>query len=898
MRGTRPSLTGRSDDRLVLEELLEHAQRHGTVTGLVTGPARVGKTALVEAFLDTVESDRVLRARGLSWEAECEFGVLGQLLPGVEATSCTPPAADLLGASKASVVVVDDAQWCDRSTLQTLGSFAVHHRSANLLILLVGRDGESRTSTAGREDDLLQRLADRVLRVRPLAPSEVSRLAAQRGVILHHALADQLCRHTSGIPARVLELLEELPRDTWAEADPVLPPTEDVRQRIGTAMISTSAAARALAEAVAVLGASADLSETAALAGLEDPLAPLYEAEDAGLVTPTQRHGRLHVELEGPMAAAAVLESLGPRRRTALHVRAADMLTDPERQLHHRVAAAPLPDPQLADRLAELAEVRATEGAWSVASDLFVQASRMSTDAIARESRLLRGVDAMVGAGDVPRAAAYLAEVESLRETPMRNAVLAYLAIVRGRAGEAETRLARAWELVNPDRDPGAAAVISQRYVLHCLAQCRGAELVSWAERAAHLSGQDSTAGVEAQAILGLGLLGAGRPDEALAQYVDLSQLVTHGAQAQRIQMGQGWLHLALDRVDEAVAELESAVPTTFQRGSVRISLWASAWLARAQFVSGEWGAALHTVNEALDLAERSGMRLITPLLHWSAAQVHALRGDWPLAEQSLQAGEAGPADYLVMQVPSRLAHAHLAEARADYRGVLRALAPLTHPSVSGDVARPGLWPWPDVYANALVIEGRLGDAEAFLDHHEHSAEESGHPSALARLGYPRGRLLGALGRIDEARAVFERSITVLDDLPLRHDRARAYFAFGQTLRRAGKRREADAAMKVARDLYAGLGATTYVLRCDRELKAGGVHASPSERAFDDLTPQENAISELVARGLSNREVAAELFLSPKTIQYHLTRVYGKLGIRSRTELAALRGRDGEQEQG
>ena len=231
-----------------------------------------------------------------------------------------------------------------------------------------------------------------------------------------------------------------------------------------------------------------------------------------------------------------------------------------------------------------------------------------------------------------------------------------------------------------------------------------------------------------------------------------------------------------------------------------------------------------------------------------------------------------------------------MAEARADYTGVLRALDPLRQPWAGASIDEPGAWPWPDVYANALAIEGRYDDADAFLRPHEELALERGHLSARARLRYARGRVLGGTGDLVAARAAFEESAALLEDLPLPYDRARTHFAWGQTLRRAGKRREADPVLQTARDLYDRLGATTYVERCDRELKAGGVHAARgTEQPVDALTPQEEAVAELVASGLSNREVAAELFVSMKTVQYHLTRIYAKLGVRSRTELAVQR---------
>lgn len=887
-------LVARETELAELGVLRSLAREHGTLAAAVTGPTDVGRTALVDAFVaaSATAGERALQARAVAWESGRPYGALAQLLPGLEPPADPVAAAGALVASGAGVVVVDDAQWCDPETLQAISSATRHHPDAGLLVLLVRRDTAPWDPGAPDSDrvveDLLTRTAERVVAVRPLDRDGVRRLAAAHGVTLHDVLAERLRHHTAGLPGAVVDLLRTLPRETWSDPDPVLPPTPDVRARVRRALAEASPDAGALVEALAVLGEPVDLSVAAALAGVDDPLSALDAAQHTGLLAAGRRRGLLELQLTGSMVQAAVLESLGRLPLARLHARAAGLVTDAGRRLAHEVAAAPVPDPRLGDRLAELAEERSSGGAWAGAAELLIRASRMTTDPLLHERRLVGGVDALVGAGDVPRATAYVAEVEALRETPMRNAVLGYLAIVRGRPVEAETRLARAWELVNTEREPEVAALICQRYVLHSLARCDGEALVAWADRAAALTGADSPAGLEARAIRGLGLAGSGRAAEADAWYAGLGQQVTHGAQAQRVRMAQGWLHLVLDRVDESVAELESAVPTDVLGGSSRISLWASAWLARAQFAMGEWDAALRTVRDAVDLGDRTGLRLILPLLHWTAAQVHVLRGDWPAAEESLRLGDAGPQDYPIMRAPSCLAHAQHAEARADYRGVLRALEPLTQEWARGDVAEPGLWPWPDVYANALVVEGRLDEASAFLDVHEAAAADRGHRSARARLGYARGRLLGALGRLEESRAAFEAAIALLDELPLRYDRARADFAYGQALRRAGKRREADAVIRTARELYAGLGASTYVARCDRELKAGGLAVVRGQRSFDELTPQERTVAGLVARGLSNREVGAELFISTKTVQYHLTRIYTKLGVRSRAELAGV----------
>ena len=822
------------------------------------------------------------------------YGVLGQLVPGEGIPADAMAAAAVLverardcGPGRA-LVVVDDAHWADTPSLQALSSAVRHHHDAALLLVTAATTGVGDAPSETLE--LLRRGATaEVFTSAPLGPGAVTELAAAHGVSLHPFVAEQdFTRHTGGLPRHVVQLLAELPRALWTAFDPDLPAPAEVAAGVLQALAGCSVEGRRLARAVAVLGAGQQILDAALLAGTADVLAALDEVTAAGLVS-FGVHGFTEVGPADPMVRAALLAGMGPAAVAEAHRGAADLVDDPVRRLGHLVAATPTPDADLADRLDALADERAGEGAWGAAAKLLADASRLTDDRLLRESRLARAMDALVGAGDGLGATALVPEVEGLRETPMRNAVLGYLAIVRGRASEAETRLRRAWDLVNVEREPEVAALICQRYVLHSLSRCRSEELVGWADRAIHLVGPESPAALESAAIRGLGLAGAGHPDEALSGYRDLGDTVRNGAQAQRVMMGRGWLELMVDRVDDARADLESAVPTTVLGGSTRISLWARAWLARAQFVTGDWDLALRTVEDGAELSDRSGMVLASPLLHWTAAQVHALRGDWDLAEQSLRRADAGPRDYEIMRVPACLARAQVAEARADYGAVVRELTPLTQPWAGGSIDEPGAWPWPDVYANALVIEGRYGEADAFLVPHEERARQRDRRSARARLGYARGRLLGAQGDLPAARSAFERSLALLEDLPLRYDRARVGYAYGQTLRRAGKRREADAVLSAAREIYLALGATTYVTRCDRELKAGGLHAVRTAGGLGELTPQEQAVSQLVARGLSNREVAAELFVSTKTVQYHLTRIYTKLGVRSRSELAALR---------
>ncbi|MFE0423309.1 LuxR C-terminal-related transcriptional regulator [Streptomyces sp. NPDC058953] len=737
--------------------------------------------------------------------------------------------------------------------------------------------------------EVLDGCRDHVVRPGPLTAPDVMGLARRAaGITLDPPTARHLCHHTRGNPRDVLRLLRELPRDTWQERRSELPAparhTAAVRHRLARC----GPDARALVEACAVIGEDAELAEAAALADLGSPLPAVDEARAAGLLTAACEPGLALLSFTRPLDRAAVLTGIELTRRAALHTRAARLTGDRGRRLNHRVAATTTTDDALAAELDAYAAERACAGEWSTVADALVRAGRLSTGRAAREDRLLRAVDAMIGAGDVPQATAFAAELESFPAGILRDVVLGYLALMRGRPAEADAFLTEAWRRCDPERHHDLMARICQRRVLHALGRWDGPDLVAWARRAIELADPDDPSAVESQAVLGLGLAAAGRPDEALAAYESAADALSGGAQPQRFRLGRGWVDLALDAPEAARRELEAAVPTGFRMGSTRISLWAQGWLARTQFALGAWPEALETAQRAEVRLAEFRIEPVRPLVHWTAAQIHALRGDWESADRHVAEAAAERHHYEVMLVPSCLARAQVAEARGDYERVVEALNPLARLAARDSIDEPGFWPWPDVYANALVLTGRLDEADAFLTPYETLAARRDRRSARARLGLARGRLTAARGDIDAARAEFDRALAHLDRLPLPYDRARVNFAYGQTLRRAGKRREADTALRNARDAYATLGARTYVDRCERELQAGGVHTprrTPGPTAR--LTPQERAVAILVAAGATNQQTALELFISVKTVQYHLTNVYAKIGVRSRTELAA-----------
>lgn len=899
-------------DELV-NDLLAGAEQSSVV--FVTGESGCGSTTFARRIGDScgpggqLDAGSVRRLAGLPW-AQGHAG--DALTPWIVGPSREPRDAarqfvDTIATGPHrwdAVALVTNAHLVDHLTIEALVSATRLPARARLLVILdwteplrPGVPLSAHAHGSAAHDHLyddVRAAADRVVDLAPLTADDVAVLAEQEGSLVPTTGIWHLMRHTAGNTRSVVELLREVASTDWATAHLALPAPSSVRRAVRARREVLSREAVRFIDGVAVLeeadnqtGATSARAVARVAGDLVGP-AVIAEALTSGLVIPLNTEETL-VRVRDLVTRRALLDELGPTERRSMHARAVAVVDGPVAPLRHSwFAAAELPDDALADRLAAAAATQAMSGSWASTGELLDLAARATGDPERAGERMLEAADAQVGAGDVAGATRHLAQLESLRETPQRNAVLGYVAVVRGRSGEAGSRLNRAWELINPRRDPVGASLIAQRHVLHSLANCQAQELLSWADRAMELSPPDAPAAVEAAAIRGLAEAVVESPRAALTGYAGLVRTVPEGAVAARVRMASGWLHLATDNSEEAREELESAVPIDHLGGSLRISLWARAWLARVQFVTGDWEAALRTATTGASLAEQSGMALLVPLLQWTRAQVHTLRGEWSKAELCLRQGTASGQDYAIMRVPSALARAAWHEARAEYTAVVRTLSFLGEPWAQEWVSSPGFWPWADVYANALVVSGQLADADAFLQPHEQRAADAEHASAIARLAYARGRLHGQRGDLDAARERFTTAIGLLEQLPAPYDLARVHFAFGQTLRRAGRRAEADSVLSTAREQFARLGAATYVRRCDRELAAGGVNTPRTTDAHSDvLTPQESAVAALVAQGRSNKDVAAELFLSVKTVQYHLTRVYAKLGIRSRSQLAA-----------
>lgn len=882
---TPPEAVGRDADVAQLREALVGGSA-GSSMLVLTGESGVGKSTLLGLVANDLAGLplRVCCARGMPWESDRPGGVLAQL--GLDGQAADRAAGDPVGTARVldeffagapTVVLCDDADLADEASIEVLSSLVRHFIARPYAVLLAAAD-------PARFD----RLGAREMRLRGLDAVDLVRLAVGRGIELSQASARALRRHTNGNIGDAVALLDRLPAEVWAGSaiEPDLPAPPRLRARVESALADVCGETTSMVRALAVLGGSARLETTIRAAALDcEPgprvLAVADRLRATGLLGPT---APTELRLADARLARAILDTMTSAQVADLHLRAAEIADDEPGRLEHLAAAASGPDDDLATRLDRAARELAGDGRWSRAARVWEIAARLSRPSPARDERLIRSLDALVAAGDLHAATAVMPVVEALRETALRDEAMAYLAIARGRREEAEIRLARASDIVS-ERDPEVAGLIAQRKVLHALAECRPGDLVGFSDEAIGFAGPDSPAGIEAAAIRGLGVAAGGSVAKARASYDELVRNLPNGAHGQRVAMGRGWLELTQDAIGAARVALESALPAQ-DAGSVRIGLWAQAWLARLQLMTGEWADCRATLDRGLALVDSSGLTLIEPLLRWTSAELHELQGFPAAADADLRAAERYAGGYQLAQVANRLARAALAESRNDFPGVLRALEPLTDPAADSNLDAPGFWPWQHLFAHALVLTGAHAQAAEFLDRHEKLAGD--HVSTGARLGWVRGRLLAATGDLDAAQARFTASIEALETIGLRYDAARARCAYGQALRRAGRRRQAESVLVSVRETFLDLGASTMVDLCDRELKSVVSQVKSAESdAGTGLTTQESSIADLVSQGMSNKEVAATLYLSPKTVQYHLSRIYAKLTIRSRAELAA-----------
>lgn len=901
---------------------------HGAVVGarstivVVTAADGGGKSHLVDSVVAELTGVTSVLVRALPWEKDARWVVAARVLERLPRTDPDPPrrpgpaeepraeepagdavlvdalARAFVAAGPGAVVVVDDAEYADPDSLRVLASATEAAGGASvMLVLTLG------SPARGPSADLCGSLALETVRLGALDQSEIRALVATRtGREPSAAAARRLLDYTGGEAGAVATVADQAPDSWWAAPFTAPPLPASVERETAALLEAMDPAQREIVEAAAVLSPPVTLDALATLISLRDAATPdpalvtaaMDAAHTAELARVDLSPGAATVRFHSPLLRAAVLRGIAPSELLHLHAlaaRIAEDADDVDRALDHRASASTGPDADLADTLRARALAHARAGRWSPAAHAYLTASALAPGEDRARDLHIDGVDALINSGRISEARSLAQGLERVRSDPRRDAVLGSLAVHLGHAGEAQVLLERALA-TGGDGTPSADPVaLAQKFVVHSLCEWRPSRIRHWARVVTGSGRPDQPEVEEARAIEMLGLAIEGGPDSALAVEDRLTGLAP--AVAQRFEMAAGWIALAHDDLETARRHLGSAVPTADVSGSARISIWAQAWLARTLLLRGDWDDALRVVDTAARRVDDLELDLLAPVVHWPGAVIRSMRGDHLGAAAHLRNLTTSADAYPVQVIPSAMARMQVAAASGDYTSVRLAAEPVVALSHRLDIDQPGYWPWHDLYSHALVLAGRLDEAVDLIGPAEKRAERQGHQSTLARLGAVRARIAAVRGDVDECNRIFRRSLDHLDGLAMPYYSARMHFGYGQTLRRAGRRREAHLALGTARDIYEQLGARAYVERCDRERRAGGVDVARTG-GNSTLTPQESAVATLVAAGRTNAQAAEELFLSVKTVQYHLTRIYSKLGVSGRTELAAYVSRNSE----
>jgi DNA-binding CsgD family transcriptional regulator len=892
----RNGFVGRQRELRILSERLAAAEMGQPQVVYVEGEAGGGKSTLLSRFLGSLADAVILQAGGDEAETLLSYGVTDQLQPGASTKPGTDPLAvgvrlldlfdRLQSGGQVVVVAIDDLHWADRPSARAL-LFALRRLRADKVLAVVS------ARSGGLVDPGWARFVggdSRVTRMRlaGLSPGDLTELADAMGLgVLSHRGASRLAAHTEGNALYCRALLEELGVARLSAAGARgLPAPRELSALILARVAALPAAAQSLLAAASVLGQHAPVPAIVSVARLPDARHEVDAAVAAGLLT--EGGSALELAFAHPLYRAAIYADLSPASRRELHARAGEVVAGSAR-LAHRAAASLGPDEALAAELEASAEAAAAAGDAAASAWALEQAAALSLTAQDRESRLLDAAVVLLNAADTSAAARVLAscQVTSAR----RDALAGLLGVFTGSPG-AEGSLLAAWQAHDPVTEGETGARTATSLANWMVLSGRPDQALTWADRAVSGTVAGSALRAMARTAQAYAFAAASRGPEGLAAlgFLPASGSEVPMAETDALIM-RGMLKVYVDDLPGAIADLGVAAarlrtgrPSTYPGPCLT-------HLSEAHFRRGDWDAAVAHAQLATSLAQDTDRPLDLARAHARSAQVLAFRGQWPAAQAHVAAARAAAERFpLVLAVAcAATAGACLAFALGDLAGVLAATEPVRATKALGVGGRPGIFDWRAIEADALIGLGRLDDAQTALSEFEDAIPAAGLASATLALTRCRGNLAVARGSAAQAEAAFRQGHVIEAQVPMPFEHALLSLDDGRRLRAAGNRPAAVAQLEKAHRLFSGFGADPFVQACATELAALQVTAATgSPAALLGLSRSELAVARLAATGLTNREVASQLYVSVKTVEYHLRNTYIKLDITSRRALAAL----------
>ena len=855
---------------------------------LSTTPAS-GETQLSFAVLSDLVGSRVAEVRDELPAPQLRAIEAALLLDEPEAGGEQPRtifAATLtllraLAERRPLLIAIDDIQWLDESSIEALAFCFRRFGDARVSALLARRTDADSSAHAALEAAVDHGFGPDVQRmvVGPLSESAMHDLIRERlGLMFPHSLMTRIHAASGGNPFYGLEIGRALSkRPDPTEPGATLPIPETLQQIVGQRIDDLSPAARELTAMVAVLS-------DPSLATIEPAVSSsaIDEAVRAGVL---ELDGASRLRFAHPLFASASLTGLAPTARREIHTRLAQM-TDGEERARHLALAASGPSAEVAAALQVAARDAAGRGAIGAATELAEQAIRLSPagDADALRQRHLDAAGYEVRHGDTKRARDHLEPLlEQLPAGPTRAGVLLQLARLNeeqaaralelcnqaiAEAGPTDVRAAAAHQLAAemsmlsgdiPSAIEHARLAVSlaeaagdKAVLIECLGTlCHyqtytGAIEPGLLEKAVELERQQArpSNNYSPREILGLRLMYADRLDEARALLLESYNTAVELGD----ELDRGALLIHLTQLECRAGRLADA--DTYAR-EAEITHQQAGWsTAGGRFTTAIAGAHLGRVEETR-VAAAEGASLAAK----GGNQVFRVLNEWAVGLLELSLGDA------------RTAAVHLRDLPEIVDGM--------------GYRNPGVRP---VHADA--IEARIGAGDlaldSLIDDLEARGRELDNGWARAAAARCRGLLLAARGDTEAAILELERALIEHESSPQPLERGRTLLAYGSTLRRAKRRREAREALMAALEVFDLLGAALWAERAAAEIaRIPGRTAGTS-----DLSATEQRVAELVAEGLSNKEIAARMFVSVRTVEANLSNIYGKLGLRSRTELA------------
>jgi DNA-binding CsgD family transcriptional regulator len=868
----------------------------------VEGEAGCGKTGLLNSWLEDLPTDfRVFRAEADElandvplelasqlgeFEAADGFGVGMAILDLIDGAQNHGPVA----------VVVEDLHWADLASRQALLTAARRLRNDRSLILLTSRP-------VARDDgwDRFTSDPERCVRIKlgALSIAEVGELARQCGRPLNRQSTERLHQHTLGHALYVRTLLAELSSGQLRTSEGGLPAPRSLAWTTVARMADTTSEAQMLGSAMAVLNRRLPLKVVASVADVAEPAAALEALLETGFVRWYPSEVGTPIEYSHPLFRAAVYDDLSPTLRHDLHVAAARAL-DPEDALVHRVAAADSADYELLDDLVRRA--RSTEGrrefGLSAKYWLWVSSLSRGQDQGLVELGLLQGARMLLADGQFHRAQDLRGQLESTKMCPLRSLLLGLLAWEGGDSLRAETCFNEVLALAGDGPSDVSLRIeaLVRLATLFVIAN-RSGEAFQAAAQVLELGPADPTMEVRAWselvraegqlrgAVSGLALL-VGRlvGDGHTVRLAEVDLLLTRGI-----------LGFYAGRNTQATADFRNVIRLVRQGAATPELPRAHLQLAQLLIIGGEWDEAVLHARLGLSLVDDGGQVWVEAQAHAALGSVMASRGDWTtaLAHAKSARAIADIVGTLEAVFTAHIAESALARSRGDAPGVVASLGPLVG---SGDsktmtmLTSLGWWP---VLIHAYVDVGDLETARRHLGQLRVAASDRAIDVEARTVGL-QARISLAAGKVDQAGEEFTRSLGLFgaDDALL--DRASIHHYFGQLLQARGKRQLAVSQLRTAYHLYRGAGARPYMRRVETDLSDSGILENDSRaQSRLSLTEREQDVVALVTKGMTNRQVAAELYISSKAVEYHLRNVFGKLGVTSRRELRASLSRPG-----